>query len=65
MTYSGIRYIGYKLITDSSVLKIKEFQMSRTTINAQFNIHCSTSRITKINEQILRRKDLYVVDNDI
>ena len=60
MTLLGIRCFGYTLITDSSVLKIMEFQMLLTTIKVQVNSCCSTARITTKNEQILRRKDLHV-----
>jgi hypothetical protein len=60
VTYLGKTYIGYKLITDGSVLKIMEFQMSLTTTYVQFNTYCNMVQITKINEEILRRKDLHV-----
>jgi len=62
VTNLGIKceYIGYNLITDGSVLKIMEFQMSLTTRNVHFNTYCNTTRITQINEQILRRKELHV-----
>jgi len=60
VTYLGLRYVGYNLITDGSILKIMEFQMSLTARNVQFNTYCNTARMTKISEQILRRKDLHI-----